>query len=493
VTPAAPFEADLRAIAALPGEPRIVSAAGVTRDETPILTLENAAAFDPGDRRLRLVLVGGPGRDPHAVIDAVRWFKTRAPRTTRQRWALSALPRAGFDAADKQSLARWVGFQAPDLLVEILGNGEAPLPMDDTARIAPVHFALETIDVTDATDALAKLLAAPRERSLFHGQLVRRVRRDPLAIARMLARRYPGTPSISYIPAVSWVQTLRLADIDEDDSLRAKVVEQTRPWTSGEQKLFGDRLQLTAIAGTMVFDELRATSLFNEGATAAAKEKTPAEPEYGQGWTDDMFMAASVLARSGARPAHERDMDRAARLLATYASRLQQPNGLFNHAVAGPAAWGRGNGFAALGLAETLSRMPPAHPLRAQLLESYRRQMAGVRANQAPDGAWRQIVDEPGAYREETATAMLLSAMARGVRVGWLDPSYRPTIDRAWRALAAHIADDGTVIDVCASTGVGPTRRYYFDRPATSGADDRGGAFALLAAIEIFELSRTRK
>src|SRR4029077_14447550 len=135
---------------------------------------------------------------------------------------------------------------------------------------------------------------------------------------------------------------------------------------------------------------------------------------------------------------------------------------LFNHAVDGPAAWGRGNGFAALGLVNALARMPAAHPAHAQVLDSYRRQMAAVKAQQAPDGTWRQIIDEPGAYREETATAMLMSAMARGVRLGWLDQSYRPTIQQAWRGLAAHVADDGTLIDVCTGTGAGPTRRYYF-------------------------------
>jgi len=205
-----------------------------------------------------------------------------------------------------------------------------------------------------------------------------------------------------------------------------------------------------------------------------------------------MFMATSVLARSGARLGHEADLDAAARLLTAYSARLQQPTGLFNHAANGPAAWGRGNGFAALGLVETLTRLPATHPSRARLLDIYRRQMAGVRANQAPDGAWRQIVDEAGAYREETATAMLLSAMARGVRLGWLDASYRAVVDRAWRALAAHIVEDGTLIDVCSGTGAGPTRRYYFDRPAITGADDRGGAMALLAAMETFELRRGR-
>jgi hypothetical protein len=424
---------------------------------------------------------------------------------------LSALPSANVEDSDKQSLARWVRFQAPDLLVSI---GSLPadatlhegIPVADTAEL----FDRETIAAAGAAQAFAKLLAAPREPSALHIMMLARVQREPLAIARLLARRYPEAPSISYIPALAWVETLRLAEIDKDESLRQKVIAQTRPWVDGEQKLFGDRIQLAAVAGTMIFDDLarwarrssprdtgseggslsgeRMAALFDEGAAAAAKEKTPAEPEYGQGWTDDMFMATSVLARSGARPGRERDMDAAARLLTTYATRLQQPNGLFNHAINGPATWGRGNGFAALGLVETLTRMPATHPSRARLLDIYRRQMAGVRASQAPDGAWRQILDEPGAYREETATAMLLSAMARGIRSGWLDASYRPSVDRAWRALAAHVADDGTLIDVCTGTGAGPTRRYYFDRPAITGADDRGGAMGLLAALEIVEL-----
>src|SRR5262249_44273203 len=380
--------------------------------------------------------------------------------------------------ADTLSLTRWVTFQAPDLIVTV---GTVPLEI-----AAPI----ESIAVDDAAAAFQKLLAAPRERSPLHATVAARVARDPLAIARLLARKYPETPAISYIPALAWVETLRLAQLVKDDSLREKVIAQTRPWIDGARKLFGDRIQLTSVAGTMIFDELHADRLFDEGAAAAAKEKAPAEPEYGQGWTDDMFMAASVLARSAGRPGRAEDMDAAARLLTTYAGRLQQPSGLFNHASNGPAAWGRGNGFAALGLVETLERMPAVHPARRTLLEIYRRQMAGARANQAPDGAWRQIVDEPGAYREETATAMLLAPMARGIRLGGLDRSYRPTVEGAWRALAAHVVDDGTLIDVCTGTGAGPTRRYYFDRPAVSGADDRGGAMALLAAMEMHQLRK---
>jgi rhamnogalacturonyl hydrolase YesR len=326
----------------------------------------------------------------------------------------------------------------------------------------------------------------------LHDAIAKRVGRGALDIARLLAGKYPETPGISYIPSVAWTSTLRLATLTHDAALADKVRTQTAPWVTGGRPLFGDRIQLTAVAGAMVFAELGGDALPRalEAATLAAAPKDDGIAQYGQGWTDDMFMASSILARVGLIAGHIADLDRAAQLLAAYATRLQRPDGIFMHATDGPFAWGRGNGFAALGLAETLTRLPDRHPARARLLAAYRRQMSAVRARQSPDGSWRQVIDEPGAYREETATAMLFVAMARGVRLGWLDKSYVETIDRAWRALAAHVNDDGTLADVCAGTGAGPTRRYYLDRPAINGADDRGGAMALAAAVEYAELRR---
>jgi unsaturated rhamnogalacturonyl hydrolase len=552
---APPLEADVRAVAALAGEPRIVSAAGVTRDETPIVTIENPDAFDALASKRRLVLVGGLDGDEASarlVLDALRWLKTSAPPEIRAAWSVSVLP---FGDPDKRGTAltfppdkgffddalrpesryvwRWMTFQAPDAVIEFFAPAAVPNATLKDALSAERAGGLGSVPYGRASAlqpfrVLLQALTGRTPVSPMHAALAARIAREPLAIARTLATRYPEAPGISYIPALAWTQTLRLAAIVDDESLRARVREHTRPWIAGEKKLFGDRVQLTAVAGTMIFAELAGASvsrlrspedrasfgearrsaeeakaagerdaaaagaLADEGAALAASEKSPAVPEYGQGWTDDMFMATSVLTLSGGRPGHEKDMDVAARLLTAYAARLQRSDGLFNHAVDGPAAWGRGNGFAALGLLNALARMPTTHPARTQVLDIYRRQMAAVRTQQAPDGAWRQIIDEPGSYREETATAMLLSAMARGIRVGWLDRSYLSTVQRAWRALAAHVADEGTLVDVCAGTGAGPTKRYYLDRPAVTGADDRGGAMALLAAMEVYELRTGR-
>jgi rhamnogalacturonyl hydrolase YesR len=137
---------------------------------------------------------------------------------------------------------------------------------------------------------------------------------------------------------------------------------------------------------------------------------------------------------------------------------------------------------------EVLTAMPESHPLRPKVLDIYKRHMEALRAQQAPDGMWREVVDEPGSYREESATAIIMTSMARGVRMGWLPRAvYAPVVTRAWRGVAAHVAEDGTIVDVCTSTGSGPTKKYYLDRAAITGADDRGGAMALMAAMEMME------
>jgi unsaturated rhamnogalacturonyl hydrolase len=208
---------------------------------------------------------------------------------------------------------------------------------------------------------------------------------------------------------------------------------------------------------------------------------------YATGWTDDMFMASSVLSRV----ASAEQVAVIGKLLTSYAGKLQRPDGIYIHATDGPHAWGRGNGFALLGVTEALTYLPAGWSERERVLEIYRKHLAALAKLQSDDGSWRQVVDEPTSYRELTVTAMTTAAMARGVRLGWIDrATYGPIVDRGWTAVAARVNADGTVKDVCSGTGVGPTKEYYLTRPVVNGADDRGGAMALLAAIEVETLRR---
>jgi unsaturated rhamnogalacturonyl hydrolase len=124
------------------------------------------------------------------------------------------------------------------------------------------------------------------------------------------------------------------------------------------------------------------------------------------------------------------------------------------------------------------------------LRKIYRKHVGALAKLQSDDGSWRQVVDDPSSYRELTVTAMTTAAMARGVRLGWTDrATYEPIINRGWNAVASRVNADGTVKDVCSGTGAQATKEYYLNRPAVNGADDRGGAMAMLAAIEM-ELMR---
>ena len=83
---------ELENVAGLAGEPRHISAAGVTRTGQRIITLENMSPFDPSTpARRRIVVVADNERAVRATLAAIRWFKTAAPRSIRDQWALSAV------------------------------------------------------------------------------------------------------------------------------------------------------------------------------------------------------------------------------------------------------------------------------------------------------------------------------------------------------------------------------------------------------------------
>ena len=517
-------------IAALTGEPSVLSAAGLTNHMDRLLTVENTSAFSPADTRRRVVFVGGLDGDRSSAdvaVEAVRWFKTVADAKIRSEWSVSALPLANPRAQqsflfppddgfyndpvvpEARYVWRWVTYQAPDVVIELRSGSEIDVvtgskpnrslmdALSDSSNgnsLGVVPTMVVTMPEGAVGEVLPLVLSDVAERSPMRNQLQRRLVREPLAIARLLAERYPGTPGMAYIPAVAWVHTLRLATLVRDPALIAKVLREVDPWLSGDQPLVGERISFASLAGTMVFSELqnidqvdgtRVQSLADQGVSLAGQEEAPGQPVYGSGWSDDIFLGTVASSLAG-------DADglaAAVRLVDRYAELLQQSNGLWHHAPDAPTAWGRGNGFAALGLAELLTALPNEHPGRSNVLEIYQKQMSGLRVFQGPDGLWRQVVDMEGSYRETSVTALAVTAMARGVRLGWLDSSYAPVIERGWRGILSHVVEDGTLVDVCISTGSGTTLEHYLHRTAVNGADDRGGALILGAALEMHALA----
>lgn len=529
-----------------------IDAAGLTRSGQRLVSLEPVVH----DRlRRKVVIIGGlDGRveSTSAVTSFLRWwFADAAARRARATWQVAAVPcalpdacgdgsgvmaapsvapvfppdKGFFDAAEQPEsrfLWRWVAMQAPDLVIDLRfgaavawrANGLASTLMPGAAAASPASIvaalgsgapsglapvpALELTTMAGVPAALSELMLRQGavERSPMGRAMDARMARRPLDLARVLAGRYPETPSMSYIPALSWSGAMRLSALTGDAQWRDRARAQMNPFLTGEKPAIAERYLLTSLAGHQAFVDLARSS---DNAAAAALARKAADfilsdaaneiVRFRTNWTDDMFMASSVLARVAAVTGETRYADAVARLLTSYIDTLQRSDGLFSHAPSGPFAWGRGNGFAAFGLVEALTALPPTWSARPRVLEAYRRQMRALADRQAADGMWREVVDEPGSYRELTVTAMTVAAMARGVRLGWLEASFRPVVERGWRALLTHVGEDGSLLDVCTGTGVGATKQYYLDRAAVSGSDDRGGAMALTAALEMAELS----
>jgi rhamnogalacturonyl hydrolase YesR len=163
----------------------------------------------------------------------------------------------------------------------------------------------------------------------------------------------------------------------------------------------------------------------------------------------------------------------------------QRDDGLYRHSPLCEAAWGRGNGFAALGMALVLEDLPARHPQRAALLAAHVAHLKALAACQDYTGMWHQVVDRPESYREYTGTAMIAFAMARGIRGGWLDKkTLQPSVDRAWQSLRLRTLPGPVFVDVCTGTGKQPTLRHYYDREAITGKDMRAVSMLLLLAAE---------
>lgn len=186
-------------------------------------------------------------------------------------------------------------------------------------------------------------------------------------------------------------------------------------------------------------------------------------------WIDDVWMINSLQIQAYRATGGKKYLDRAAVQTEAYLRQLQQPNGLFHHGKDAPFHWGRGNGWVAAGLAELLAELPRDHPRYDMIAGGYIRMMEALLAHQADDGMWRQLIDQPGSWKESSATAMFGFAMATGVRQGILGEKYSSAYKKAWSALVSYVDQDGRLHEVCVGTGQSRDINYYLQRPRTAG------------------------
>ncbi|MCE9606595.1 MAG: glycoside hydrolase family 88 protein [Planctomycetia bacterium] len=521
------------------------TAIGVTREGNPI----EAYIAEPNgyeSKKIRVLLVSGlTGRNasgllPKAGVDGELSISTvsldRNAASDAKPGTHQFPPSGDFyqspTQVEAQYLWRWIGMHAPDLVVEVV-TGDAEefhLPASSFPRLKTLSTHLPNLQVRPFSDepltclnetspCAVGIVPAMRvvaktdaywntlKRALTESKLPpssarieiqKRLARTPEQVAAQLLEVYgKQLSSVQYIPALALVGRLRheLSREQKDAPVSPIVLAAVEPYLSSAKPTLAPKAGGSGTAGNLLFGELAAIigeKRYVELVKAAAdqafdsddkpREAMPAHSEM----SDAVFMGCPILAQAGKLTGDDRYFDACLRNLRFMQKLCLRKDGLYRHSPLDESAWGRGNGFPALGLAWSLAEIPESYAGRAEMLDAFRNHMDAVLPHQDASGCWHQVIDHPESYREFTCTAMTTFALARGVRLGWLkSEKYDAAIKRGWDALRARIGTDGGLVDVCTGTGKMKSLRDYYDRTAILGRDDRGGAMALMVTTEM--------
>jgi len=328
-------------------------------------------------------------------------------------------------------------------------------------------------------------------------ELLVRQRRSAEQIVHELTNVYGhDLKQVAYIPALAVIGRIRAAGHFQDKTETKRLVELLEPFRSGltnpVPKSGSDQ------AGHLLFAEMAKRSerkdreRWIELCKAAAdqifdKDGQPLQlMPYHNEMSDAVFMATPILCATGKLAGEKKYFDAAATHFRSMKKLCLREDGLYRHSPLDEAAWGRGNGFPAMGLAWALSEFPEDHADFPELKEDFQNHIAALLKHQDAFGCWHQVIDKSGSYREFSATCMIGWALKRGLDRGWLDKAtHQPALDRAWVAAKQRIGPRGVVVDICTGTGKQKSLRDYYDRPAIWGVDARGGALALMFSTEM--------
>jgi rhamnogalacturonyl hydrolase YesR len=205
-------------------------------------------------------------------------------------------------------------------------------------------------------------------------------------------------------------------------------------------------------------------------------------------FVDSLYGVPQLLVGVGDSTGDARLPAKAAELAVGHCAALQREDGLFGHVAdldtphTERIPWGRGNGWAVLGLTRLLVTLGPER-VPSDLQRRYDRLAAALRDHQGPGGAWHNVVDEPASYPESSTTAMAAAALTEAVAAGLLRDEYGAVADAAWRYVAHRIDTNGHLTGVSYRPGVNSDRSRYEHAPVT-GSYPWGQGPYLLAATQ---------
>jgi unsaturated rhamnogalacturonyl hydrolase len=176
-------------------------------------------------------------------------------------------------------------------------------------------------------------------------------------------------------------------------------------------------------------------------------------------WIDSLYHVPTFYAALGAAADDLRFSSAAVEMFRRYMRTLKSRKGpLLEHSYDVAAerpkgyGWGRGQGWALLGLADCLEILPARIAGRDLLERRFKDLCAAVLTLQDRSGFWRTLMHDHEAYLESSTAAFMGAVFVKGMRLGLLDKSYAEPAARAWDAMTSRVDRRGGLTGVSAVT-----------------------------------------
>jgi unsaturated rhamnogalacturonyl hydrolase len=148
--------------------------------------------------------------------------------------------------------------------------------------------------------------------------------------------------------------------------------------------------------------------------------------------------------------------------------------------------WGRGNGWALLGLLDLIEVLPDNCAGRNVAVGKFQELAAAILPLQDSSGFWRTLLDDREAYLETSTAGFFGAIFTKGVRLGLLSAKYDASAERAWQAMLSRIDSEGGAFGTSAVTWAAnaPSEDLTLYRAAQTEVNVWGQGAALRLAAE---------
>lgn len=233
-----------------------------------------------------------------------------------------------------------------------------------------------------------------------------------------------------------------------------------------------------------------------------------------QMWLDGLYMASPFLAQYAKVFDKPALFDEVAHQLLLIEKRTRDPrSGLLYHGWdeskeqvwadsatgCSPHFWSRAMGWYAMAIVDSLEHFPIDHPKRGTIVGIFERMCHALgRVQEQESGLWFQVLDQgfrSGNYLEASGSSMFVYAMAKGLRLRYLESGFRNIAAKGFKGIVEQLVEEDEagihLHSICHGAGLSLDRdgsyAYYIGEQIVSDSF-MGIAPFMLASLEMEQL-----